>query len=235
MGLFPVSVPFAPVLGFWPPALLCAQLMLPMLEDAFDLSLCTGAAADQEERRASSSLTVGERSEIFWRRRWPLVLALAALTGLIFWGGNQLLNRQEPDVQIAVVHPQPLPDTVIAALEESLAEQVGDLNGDGTALVAVNSYPVIFDGSAQDADVQTAGMVRLVTDLAAADSSLFAVSDAEGFLAGYGDKVDAQSAVLWRDCPILASLDGQDLLAEFTVFPIRAAEEEALALLGISE
>ncbi len=36
-ALFPVSVPFALVIGFWPPALVTAQLLLPGLERVFGL------------------------------------------------------------------------------------------------------------------------------------------------------------------------------------------------------
>lgn len=129
----------------------------------------------------------------------------------------------------------------------SLAAQVGDLNGDGSARVMVNDYPVVFDGSARDMDIQTAGMARLVTDAAAGDSALFAVADAEGFLANYADRVDEARAVRWGDCPALAGLnagtfstaedvyrdvDGQTLLVGLTVFPARSAGAEALALLG---
>lgn len=250
VGLFPVSVPFALVLGFWPPALLCAQLMLPMLEDAFGPSLCPGAEEMEAERPAGPALTLGERSEIFWRRRWPLVLGLAALTGLIFWGGNQLLNRQEPDVQIAVVHAQPLPDPVIAALEEALAEQVGDRNGDGTALVQVNDYTVVFDSSAAEPDRQTAGSALLTADLAAGQSALYAVEDPAGFLARYGDKVDARAAALWGDLAGLAALEagsypdpedlsrnkaGRELLEGLTVLPAPDADEVLRALLEPAE
>ena len=92
-------------------------------------------------------------------------------------------------------------------------------------------------------------MARLVTDVAAGDSALFAVADVDGFLAGYADKVDGNSAVLWGDCPVLAGLnagvfstaediytdvDGQTLLAGLTVLPARSAGAEALALLGQS-
>ena len=158
-----------------------------------------------------------------------------------------MLNREEPDLQIAVVHAETLPDGVLSALESALSSQVGDLNGDGRAWVMVNDYPVVFDGSAKDTDIQTAGMARLVTDMAVGDSALFAVADVDGFLANYADKVDGDAAALWGDCPALAGLnagvfsttediytdvDGQTLLTGLTVFPARSAGAEALALLG---
>lgn len=158
-----------------------------------------------------------------------------------------LLNRVEPDLQIAIVHGETLPDGVLAALEDALSARVGDLNGDGKAWVMVNDYPVVFDGSATDTDIQTAGMARLVTDVVSGDSALFAVADVDGFLANYADKMGGNAAVLWEDCPGLAGLDagvfstvediytdvdGQTLLAGLTVFPTRSAGAEALVLLG---
>lgn len=243
VGLFPVSVPFATVLGFWPPALLCAQLMLPMLEDAFDLSACIG---EEEKHSASASLAPGQRGEIFWRRRWPVVVILTVVFGLLLWGGADLLIRREPDVQIAVVRAQPLPDSVRTALEASLAALVGDRNGDGKALAQVNDYTMTFDGSAADADMQTAGSTLLVTDIAAGVSTLYLVEDPQGFLARYGDKVSGEHSALWKACPSLAALDagtytvledmasdlsGQELLAPLAVLPGRNAEDKLLEIL----
>lgn len=245
VGLFPASVPLSLALGFWPPALLTAQLLLPPLTDAFELE--DGPWVSYEPAPAPErGLTAGQRTEIWWRRRWPLVVGLVVGLGLLAGVLGTMLDREEPDLQIALVHAETLPDGVLSALEDALSDQVGDLNGDGRAWVMVNDYPVSFDGSAKDSDIQTAGMARLVTDLAAGDSALFAVADADGFLAAYADKVDADAAALWGDCPTLAGLDagvfstaediytdvdGQTLLTGLTVFPARSAGAEALALL----
>lgn len=242
VGLFPVSVPFAVVIGFWPPALLCAQLMLPMLENCFDLSACTGA---DEEHSAPAVLTPKQRGEIFWRRRWPVVVILTVVFGLLLWGGTDFLIRKEPDVQIAVVHAQPLPDSVITALEEALAERVGDRNGDGKAVAQVNDYTVVFDGSAAEPDRQTAGSVLLTADLAAGANALYAVEDPEGFLARYGDRVDRSAPALWEDLAGLTTLEagsfpdpedmgkyksGRKLLNGLTVLPAPDAGEELRAI-----
>ncbi len=249
VGLFPVSVPLSLAAGFWPPALLSAQLLLPPLCAAFDVE--DGPWSVREPAPAPErGLTAGQRTEIWWRRRWPLVLGLVVCVSLLAGALGTLLNRREPDLQVAVVHAEALPDGVLSALEASLSARVGDLNGDGTAWVMVNDYPVVFDGSAKNPDVQTAGMARLVTDVAAGDSALFAVADPERFLAAYGDKVDGDRAALWGECPALsgldagtfstvedlsADLDGQSLLSGLTVLPARSAGEQALALLGYSQ
>lgn len=247
-ALFPVSVPLALALGYWPPALLTAQLLLPVLKAAFGLPAWASEGPGQAGAAAGDRLTARQRGEIWWRRRGPVAVILTMCAGLLLWGGLLLLNRPEPDLQIAVVHAQPLPDGVRKALEQSLAQLAGDLNGDGRALAQVNDYTVVFDGSAVSAEQQTAGSTLLVTDLAMGDSALFLIEDTEGFLSRYSDKVDGASPVRWADCPALAALDagswsdlsdigtdlpGQALLGSLTVLPARAAQAETLdALLG---
>lgn len=240
VALFPVSVPFSVVLGFWPPALTTAQLLLPALEGAFDLSQWAPDPAP------SPAASVRNRGEIWWRRRWPAVLILTAVAGLLLWGGSGLFARREPDLQIAVVHAQPLPDSVRQALEDSLATLVGDRNGDGVARAQVNDYVVVFDGSAANADMQTAGATLLVSDVAAGVSALYVVEDPEGFLARYSDRVDGARRALWADCPALVGLDagtystledietdltGQSLLAPLSVLPSLDAGDGAPDLL----
>ena len=245
VGLFPASVPLSLAAGFWPPALLSAQILLPPLCAAFGTGDGPGAA--REPAPASErNLTAGQRTEIWWRRRWPLVVGAVVCVSLLTGALSVLLDRTEPDLQIAVVHAQPLPDGVRSALEDSLAALVGDRNGDGRALVQVNDYTVVFDGSAADTDMQTAGSTLLVTDVDAGVSAVYVAEDPQGFLERYADQVDAGRAVLWKDCPSLAALDagsyaaleditvdlpGQDLLGTLTVLPSRSAEDEVLTIL----
>ena len=133
-ALFPVSVPFALVLGFWPIALLEAQLLLPPLAAVYDLA---GVAWEPDAPRP---LTAGQRGEIWWRRHWAAVAAGVVCASLALGVVNTLLSIKEPDLQIAIVHREALPDPVRDALEQSLAALVGDRNGDGAAEVRVNDY-----------------------------------------------------------------------------------------------
>lgn len=243
VSLFPASVPFALVLGFWPPALFTAQLMLPGVEECFQLPQWEREGTDSAQKHGPGAKEAGE---IWWRRRWPAVVIAASVIGLLLWGGNQLFAFREPDLQIAVVHAEPLPDSVRGALEDSLAALVGDRNGDGAAVVQVNDYTVVFDGSAAGADAQTAGATLLVTDVAAGVSALYLVEDSEGFLARYADKVDAQAPAAWGEYPVLAGLDagtystledivtdlpGQTLLSSLTVLPGLSAGDGVLEML----
>lgn len=237
-ALFPVSVPFALALGFWPLALFIAQMTLPVLEEHFSVKF--------EPLADVRDLSSRQRGEIFWRRHWPLVVGGVVCVSLILGMVNVLLSRREPDLEIAVVHAQPLPDSVRESLERSLAGLVGDRNGDGKALAQVNDYTVVFDGSAVSPDMQTAGTTLVVSDIAAGTSTLYLVEDPERFLARYGDKVNRGQIVPWSECPALAGLDagvysvledistdlsGQSLLAPLIVLPSLSAEEELLSQL----
>lgn len=243
IALFPVSVPFAAVIGFWPAALLEAQLLGPALGRQYDLD---SALPDLTEPGDDSRLTIGQNVEIWWRRYWPLALGLAAAASLALGFVQVALSTVEPDLQIAVVHAEALPDPVLAALEDSLGSLVEDRNGDGAVKVLVNDYVLRFDGgSGNNSDLQAAGATRLVADLSAGDSVLLVVEDPEGFLEWYGDRVETDGARLWKNCPALAALaagsyttaeqidqdlTGQALLAGYTVFPALDCPEDVLSL-----
>lgn len=244
VGLFPVSVPFAAVIGFWPAALLQAQF----LEPALDSQLGLGGAFDRMELEADTkTLSRSQRMEIWLRRFWAPALGGLAAVSLLLGFLQVRLNTREPDIQLAVVHGSALPDRVLSALESSLAGLAGDRNGDGTAVALVNDYVLSFDGAvAGSADMQAAGVTRLVTDLSGEDSVLFIVEDEAGFRGWYGDQVNGAEGRRWADCPPLAALDaglystvedisadlsGQELLAGYTVFPALHCPEELLDLL----
>lgn len=222
IALFPVSVPYALLLGFSPLALLTAQLFSPALTGTFHQTELAADASFRNRQRAFS--------DFLQTFRVPLLIGffLCAIA-LGFW--QVTLRTRQPDLQVAVVHREALPDSVHKALEESLARLVGDRNNDGMAYVIVNDYTVVFDGSATNPDLQTAGMTQLVTDLSRKVSNIYIVEDASAFETWYSDHVTLGG--LWQDSAVLSSMDagsysplwdldnsrsGQELLASFTVF-----------------
>lgn len=244
IALFPVSVPFAVVLGFWPVSLLTVQLQRPALLER--LSTPESAASTGGASPRGASYTTGQRGEVWWQRHPWIIIAVLVCVSLALGVAQTVQGVQEPDLQIAIVHSSALPDSVSSALQVSLEAAVGDRNGDGAAVVQVNDYQVVFDGSAEDVDMQAAGSTLLVTDLAGGESSLFIVEDTSGFLALYGDLVDTEDALCWTEYPALAALDagtyspvedidgeytGQTLLAGYTVFPLLGEDSAALRTL----
>lgn len=243
VSLFPVSVPFAVVLGFWPVALLTVQVQRPILLERFN-GLET-AELSERNLLSENKYTLGQRGEIWWRRHWVIVVAVVICASLGLGVVRTFATMQEPDLQIAFVHSELLPDEVHSALESSFQKMIGDLNGDGAAIVQINDYQVAFDGNIENVDVQAAASTLLVTDIAGNESCLFIVEDVDGFLTLYGDQVDTENARSWGDYPVLTALDagtyctvadistketGQALLADYTVLP-RLNEAEALAYL----
>ncbi|MCD8384876.1 MAG: hypothetical protein LUC39_07985 [Clostridiales bacterium] len=244
IGLFPVSVPLGAVLGFWPLSLFTAQLQRPGLLDRY------GPQEEPPEAELPHGdpgrYTLGQRTEIWWRLHWGVVLAVVGCICLVLGVVQTFLGIQEPDLQVAFVHADSLPDEVISALETSLGQIVGDVNGDGEVVVQINDYQLVFDGTATDTDVQTAGSTLLVTDVAGGVSSLFIVEDADGFASLYADQMESADPLTWADYPVLASLDagtytavedidadltGQELLADYAVYVAAKADSDTVALL----
>ncbi|MCC8046628.1 MAG: hypothetical protein LIP12_14260 [Clostridiales bacterium] len=248
LSMFPVSVPFAMLFAFWPMLLLTAQLQRPILDeqDAYAPQESAGPESAGQQTAPLAPLTFSERFEILMRRFWPLVVGILVVLSLGLGALRTILSWQEADLSIAFVHSDSLPDNVKSALETSLEELVGDLNGDGAAYVEINDYEVVFDGSATDSDMQTAGMTLLVTDLSQSISSIYIVEDADGFLALYEDQVDTSDMRSWADVPALAALEagtyslvedisvdhtGQELLAGYAVFPAQDCADDIRELL----
>lgn len=233
ISLFPVSIPFAVVVGFWPLLLLLAQLWLPVHE----LSALEELAVKTEPQQSPGKPK---------RRNLGLILGILVAFSILLGIVQFRSAYQKPDIQIAVVHSEALPDSVCEALEASLEALVGDRNGDGTEQVLLNDYVVSFDGSAADMDVQTAGMTRLITDLNARDSCIYIVEDADGFLSAYADLMNTEQTHMWSQLSVLSGLDagtysdldaiqqdlyGQALLSDYLVIPTLECPHDLISLL----
>lgn len=231
LALFPVSVLFALLFGFWPVALLTGQLLYPVLRSRFDLP----DRAPAPDAAPAQGYTMAQRSEIWWRLHWGWVMAAVGLVSFGLGVVYTFVSRSEPDLEVAIVTADYLPDAVVTALQDSLRPYAGDKNNDGHVVVQINNYTVTLEGTAADPNLQTAGSTAMVSDLSGGYSSLWVVAQPEAFLELYGDKVDGSAAVRWGDCPVLTALDaggystdletdtgdsGQELLAGCTVLPL---------------
>lgn len=108
--------------------------------------------------------------------RKMVVLGLAALVmvGLLT---AQVLMQDKPDLRIGLLVQSDLPGPVLTGLQDGIASVVGDLNGDGKAVVLVEVYtfPLMGEDAEMDMNVysQMAGVVKLTSAMQMGDPIIF--------------------------------------------------------------
>lgn len=209
-ALFPVSIFWCVLAGFWLPALTAGLLLYPMLEQQYSIPRCAPrtpfdtqggrplTAAEQKRRRAAN----------WWYYHWGMVAAGALVLAGVLYVGHTLLTAVDPDESIAIVTAEALPDETLSALQQSLAACAQDRNGDGRVVVEVNNYTWAAAPDAMQTDAQTAGAVRINTDLVQNISSIWLIEDPAGFEDAYGVFSEV-SGPGWQDTLLYgADLDG---------------------------
>ena len=106
LAMFPISVPFALFLGFWPAALLTGQMLYPVLQSRFELPDYRPAPSPAP----AEGYTPAQRSEIWWRLHWGWVLAAVCAASFGLGIVYTLASRSDPDLEVAVVTADYLPD-----------------------------------------------------------------------------------------------------------------------------
>lgn len=172
-----------------------------------------------EEKR---ELTPAEKRANWWDYH-KLHLALGAVLllalGSIAW---RVLGVGEtaPDIQIAYVGADPLPNDTAAALSAAAGELFEGRDGGAAATVRINQYVTGAHAHEEDGLYYAyASSARLMADITSCDSYLFLLEDPEAFqrnyqvlrpLAGQSLQEGApwEDCVLaWDHCPVLAGLD----------------------------
>lgn len=175
--------------------------------------------------------TPKEKASNWWHYNKIIVAVVIIVLGLIAWTVHDVLSQEHPDLRIAYVGAQVLPDETVTALEEALIPYCTDRNGDGEVLVRLSQYNLSFDTESQNTDpyTQMAAMTQLNANMAAdTETFLYLLADPAGFqesvpvlqyrdgtLPAEEESGNWQQMVYrWADCPVLAGLD----LGEFTIF-----------------
>lgn len=174
--------------------------------------------ARNERPQEKRELTKAEKRRNWWDyHKWHVVLGVILLLIAVDIGKDVLgIGRVQPDLQVAYVGANPLPEDTLAALEEGLAALLPDLNGDGEVAVTVHDYASL--GSA-DPNYAYAAQVQLMGDMESGESYLFLLEDPEQFQQNYRilQKLDGSlpaeddgsardTYYLWKDCPALAGM-----------------------------
>ncbi len=168
--------------------------------------------ARNEKPAEKRELTPAEkRKNWLYYHKWHLIGgAVAVLCVISIIVSSISGKRNGPDLQIAYVGDQYLPESAIAALEKALAPYAEDITGNGRVDVYIQQYVL-------EADL--ALMVRLEADLASGGSRIFLMEDPKAFqerygALGYADGVFAEETKrdeplwhAWSQCPALANLE----------------------------
>lgn len=223
-ALFPVSIFWCVLAAFWLPGLWAGQLLYPMLEKyyaiprmarrtPFEAGSRPRTPAEEKKRRAAN----------WWYYHWGMVAVGALVILGVAYVGHTLLNTVDPDESVAIVTAEALPDETLEALRQSLVACAADRNNDGQVVVEVNNYTWDAHPTAMQTDAQTAGAVRINSDLAQGVSTLWFVEDPAGLEEAYGvfsesGGADWQTALVYgADLPGLAALPEGALLADMAV------------------
>lgn len=141
--------------------------------------------------------------------------------GILFIGVyylTEILGKEEPDYELALVCSQTVSDGFIDALEDGLERHLRDVNGDGTVVVRVNSY---YFGAGKefleevDADRLMGGAVQLAADLEMGISMVYITDDLESLNTGTEGKFQRE-CLTWKESAVLRSIQLPDNVNEQT-------------------
>ena len=211
--LFPVSVFWAVLFGFWLPGLAAMQTLFPVLRQVYGVQVRTiprPAAPDKpltaQEQKKSSRAN-------WWYYNWGIVAVAAMVVVGVAYVAHGLLTTVDPDYTVAVVTAEALPDEAVQHLQTALADYAADANGDGVVLVQVNNYTWSANASLTEQNQQMAGATQMNTDLSSGESKIWILEDPEGFEQAYGalseklgENWQAQ-LILWSQQSTLSNLD----------------------------
>ncbi len=190
-----------------------------------------------EEPEVKRELTKKEKADNFWHyHKWYFIAGAITLIFVAFML-HDILNVEHPDMQIAVLSEQALPEDALHSLEASLTPLVSDINGDGKTILSVVQYNVTLTdeseqevqsdstsddfaqqaATAQDPYVQMASVTQLSVDLQAGDTMIFIADDIEKYQTAYGmfaynDKTAPEDGDLSRVDEIGIAWEDSDML-----------------------
>ena len=158
---------------------------------------------------------------LHYNKLWLIIGAvLLWIVGSMLW--NVLgIGQVKPDVIVAYVGRDPIPEESASAFETALAPLAEDRNGDGSVVVELRQYAVNRSGDpASVVYYNYAANTELMADITQAESYLFLAEDPEGVQLAYqifsrddgsppeDEDYEAMDKVYrWGDCPALAALE----------------------------
>ena len=211
--LFPVSVFWAVLFGFWLPGLAAMQTLFPVLRQTYGVEVRTIPRPAAPEKPLTAQEQKKRSRANWWYYNWGIVAVAAMVVVGVAYVAHGLLTTVDPDYTVAVVTAEALPDEAVQHLQTALVDYAEDANGDGAVVVQVNNYTWSADAALTEQNQQMAGATQLNTDLANGESKIWILEDPEGFEQAYGalrEKLGENwktQLILWSQQPTLSNLD----------------------------
>ena len=211
--LFPVSVFWAVLVGFWPPGLAAMQTLFPVLRQEYGVEVRSIPRPTAPDKPLTAQEQKKRSRANWWYYNWGIVAVAAMVIVGVAYVAHGLLTTVDPDYTVAVVTAEALPDEAVQRLQTALADYAEDANGDGAVVVQVNNYTWSADAALTDMNGQMAGATQMNTDLANGESKIWILDDPEGFEQAYGalsEKLGAEwqtKLIPWRSQPALSGLE----------------------------
>ena len=211
--LFPVSVFWAVLFGFWLPGLAAMQTLFPVLRQEYGVQVRTIPRPAAPEKPLTAQEQKKRSRANWWYYNWGIMTVAAMVIVGVAYVAHGLLTTVDPDYTVAVVTAEALPDEAVQRLQTALADYAEDANGDGTVVVQVNNYTWSADAALTDMNGQMAGATQMNTDLANGESKIWILEDPDGFEQAYdalseklGENWKTQ-LILWSQQSTLSNLD----------------------------
>lgn len=140
--------------------------------------------ADEETIHSGDISAAPQTPKSKWQNFWYYhkfhVLAVALLLSLIIGFAYEMLTKENPDYNIAVLTQRQQSDILLTELEKRIAEYGEDLNGDGKVIVQINPYVITIEDGAEveDPTLQMTSVARFLSDLEKGDSFIYLTDDA---------------------------------------------------------
>ena len=211
--LFPVSVFWAVLFGFWLPGLAAMQILFPVLQQTYGIKVRSIPRPAAPEKPLTAQEQKKRSRANWWYYNWGIVAVAAMVIVGVAYVAHGLLTTADPDYTVAVVTAEALPDEAVQRLQTALADYAEDANGDGAVIVQVNNYTWSADAALTDMIGQMAGATQMNTDLANGESKIWILDDPEGFEQAYGalrEKLGENwktQLILWSQQSTLSNLD----------------------------
>ena len=211
--LFPVSVFWAVLFGFWLPGLAAMQILFPVLRREYGVEVRAIPRPAASEKPLTEAEQKKRSRANWWYYHWGIVAAAAVLAISVVYVAHGLLTAVDPDYTVAVVTAEALPDEAVQNLQSALEAYADDANNDGAVIVQVNNYTWSANASLTEQNQQMAGATQMNTDLANGESKIWILEDPEGFEAAYGalsEKLGSDwqtKLIMWSQQSALSKLD----------------------------